>query len=172
MPTPTHEKIASYTVTGSTTANIILSSIPQTYSDLKLVLSLRNNVAVTSSNVLLYFNNDTTGSNYSNLFGQANGSSVGTGIVAAMINDVPGTSITSGYFGNTEVYIFDYANTSFYKHFQSRSSNDYNNTTSYMMNTVNRWQSSAAINSIRLENRTSGSFTQHSTVTLYGIKNS
>ena len=171
MPSPTHVKIETVTVTSGGSASIAFNSIPQTYTDLKLVLSLRNNVANTSSNVLMYFNGAGSGTNFPNMYIQGNGGSVSTGAVNTMIGDLPGTSITSGYFGNIEVYIYDYAQTTFYKHFHSRSAQEANSATAYMMNTVGRWNDSSAITSIRLDNRTSGSFTQYSTATLYGIKN-
>ena len=152
MPSPTHSLIQTVTVTSGGSASISFTSIPQTYTDLKLVLSLRNNVANTSSNSLIYFNGTGSGAAYPNFYMQGNGGSVSTGAVNTMIGDVPGTSITAGYFASCEAYIYNYTSTSLNKHFESRSAHEANSATAYMMTTCNKWNDASAITSIRIDN--------------------
>ena len=104
MPT-TYEPIQSYTL-GSATTGITFSSVPSTYTDLRVVLV----EATDGANLGIRFNSDTA-SNYSYTYVQGNGSTAsssrGTSATFGLMNG-NGTS-ASPKFGLLEIDIFSYA---------------------------------------------------------------
>jgi hypothetical protein len=71
----TYDCIATYTTTGSL-ASYTFSSIPQTYTDLKLIVSSRGTSFGNQTNIRVRFNGD-TGSTYHAVRGQSYGSGTG-----------------------------------------------------------------------------------------------
>ena len=166
----TFEAIATVTVGAGGAANIDFTSIPGTYTDLLIKISARNNDTAGAGNILIGFNSST--SNFTNKFLQGSGSSTGSSSVLQMIGDMDTDAETANTFNNIEVYIPNYASSN-NKSLSSDSVMENNAATAYQMLTANLWSDSAAITSIQLTNRTAGkNFKQHSTATLYGIKNS
>ena len=68
----TFVKIASATAGSGGSVNFDFTSIPQTFTDLQIVLSLR--ATSTNPTLIYYFNNDTTAANYTFRNINANGS--------------------------------------------------------------------------------------------------
>lgn len=60
----TMELIESQTVTGASVLSVSLTSIPQTYNVLELVMTMRTNAGVNYAGLNFTFNGDTTVSNY------------------------------------------------------------------------------------------------------------
>lgn len=159
----TYVPIATYTVP-SATASYTFSSIPSTYTDLRVIF----NGGVTSGaiNLHLEYNGD-TGSNYSNRDITGDGSS------ATSHGTSNTTSILCNYYGyltadqntNVLVDIMNYANTTTYKTNLTRANNAGNGTSA----TVGLWRSTAAINAVKVV-ASGGNFSNGSTITLYGIK--
>ena len=76
MPTTTYVPIESYTVSGTSTTEIVFGSggtIPQTYTDLVIVCNVQTTTATDDINI--QFNGDTSSSNYSFTQFFGNGSS-------------------------------------------------------------------------------------------------
>jgi hypothetical protein len=163
MPS-TYEPIATTTL-GTAALSITFSSIPATYTDLKLLLTLS---AATSASTRLRLNAD-TGTNYSQTFIQGDGTTVANGRFTSdtkwnLLNT--GHSTTSPFFINMD--IFSYAGSTF-KTALHTYNND-NNGTGSVEEYVSLWRSTSAITSIEIY-RTSINFAIGSTATLYGIKN-
>jgi hypothetical protein len=166
----TFELIASSTVGSSGAASIDFTSIPSTFTDLVVKLSLRINNSMTSA--YCYLNNDTTLSNYTDKRLLGNGStasSSGGAFPRIAISD--GTDATSSTFGNAEFYLPNYAGSS-----NKSISADYvaenNATLGYTgMNAV-LWSNTSAVNRITIVSSGGESFVQHSSAYIYGVKSS
>ena len=157
---PTYTPIAT-TNLGSA-SSYTFTSIPQTYTDLILIV---NDVANTSTNqgVYLLYNND-SGSNYSrtalraigstaNSFYQSNNPQLALGAAGSTNNPKPDIA-----------HIMNYSNTTTYKTTLSRG-NDAGTGLDAM---VHLWRNTAAITSITIYENTA-TFSTNATATLYGI---
>jgi hypothetical protein len=169
----TFNLISSVTV-GSPTTNITFSSIPQTYTDLQLVISGRSDFAQVYGGGTLRFNGD-TGSNYSwkRIYGQntSTGSSgnSGTGIVDW---DVNGSPTTANTFGSTQIYIPNYTGSN-YKSCSIDYSVENNSADGINGAVAGLWSNTAAITSISILSFTFATYylQQYTTAYLYGISN-
>jgi hypothetical protein len=157
-----HQELAS------AQASITFSSIPQTYTDLYLVVSPR---AVASSDfpaVGIRFNSATT--NYSTRYLLGSGSSAASGSVAGnylRVGNTSGSSQTSNTFGSFVIYIPNYtAATS--KSVSSDSVSENNATAGYQNIVAGLWSDNAAISTITV--LVDGfNMEAYSSATLYGI---
>jgi hypothetical protein len=170
----TYVAIATTTVGSGGTANITFSSIPATYTDLAILVSLRSNNSAVFDNVKITFNNNTSSYNYRSLNG--NGSAASSDSFTSdpadkIIGIINGDTSTASTFGSLYVYIPNYAGST-NKSLAIDSVSENNATTAYARIAANLWSNTAAITSIKLEPYAGTSFNQHSTATLYGIKNS
>lgn len=160
----TYVPIATTTLT-SVTQNLSFASIPQTYTDLVLVLSLR--ASTTASDAYFRYNNDSA-TNYSDTVLRGNGST------ASSVRDTsaPGIDIgvtavstdVSSFQTPTIINIMNYANTTTFKTALIRTSNS----TAMVSAIVGLWRSTAAISTINIVHRGTG-WDVGSTATLYGI---
>lgn len=165
-------KITSVTVGSGGSANIEFTSIPQTYTDLKIVMSARTSTVATSESCKMTFNGNTT--NYSTRYLFADGStpsSGSSGSPPAYVFRVSGANATASVFGNGEVYIPNYASSK-QKSFNDDSVAENNGSLTGMILTTNLFSNTTAITSIKIEPIGAGTFQQYSTATLYGIKSS
>ena len=154
---PTYTPIATQTTSGSTGA-VTFSSIPNTYTDLVVVI---NTSLSGLCNSLLQFNGD-TGSNYSGTVIVGNGSTATSGRNSNLTFSYLG--LYNASIGNLILNIQNYSNTTTYKTLLTRSNNS-----QYIESYVSLWRSTAAINSIYLTQDSGGNFSAGSTFTLYGI---
>jgi len=162
MPS-TYEPIATTTL-GSTASGITFSSIPATYTDLRLVISL---IPAAGTRANLQFNGD-TGTNYSRTLVYADGSSALTIQTANASFISPNTSDITGV--SLWTYdIFSYAGST-NKTALSTVSADANGS-GWVNRGVHLWRSTSAINSIYVYFATANTFAAGTTATLYGIKN-
>jgi hypothetical protein len=166
MPS-TYEPIATVTASGSSASQLVMSSIPSTYTDLIIVSNCRNS----GNNLSLYirFNND-SGSNYSTTYLYGNGSSAASGRITNRDSASIGYYVTpsTGFDFVAITQIQNYANTNTYKSLLTRS----NSTGSGYPGaeaSVSLWRSTAAINQIDIR-ISAGTIDSGSTFTLYGIK--
>jgi hypothetical protein len=181
----TYTLIQSVAVGSGGAASIEFGSIPQTYTDLILVGSLRS--TSTTSNTgnydpLLYrFNGSTSGYTARSLY--ASGTSASTGSLTTLtstnaggtwgrISDsgVNNSFSTASTFSSMSFYIPNYADSN-NKVFSHDFVQEQNQTVSYVEMDSALWSNTAAITSLALA-LLYGSFEQHSSVSLYGIKNS
>ena len=164
----TYERIATYTVSGSSTNEIQFASIPSSYTDLVIV----GNLGSTNGYPSARFNSD-TGSNYSvtNLSGDGTGTTADRATNRAVADiSFQTTTDTTGVKTNFICHIMDYCNTTTYKTMLSRV-NTASQSTSM---TVSLWRSTAAISNIKLYSSAGNGanlyiLTAGSTFTLYGI---
>ena len=169
MATTTYEPIQTQTLSSSA-GSVTFTSIPQTYTDLVLVSSMR---ATASGNqeFTLRLNSD-TGSNYSYTRVAGDGSSAfsdrGTNRTYIDMGYMPGSNSSSGVFGINNLSIMNYANTTTNKTLLYRW-NDAGAVNAYAAAEVGLWRSTSAITSITLA--TGGNLEAGSTFTLYGIAN-
>jgi hypothetical protein len=170
----TYTLISSVTVGSGGAANITFTSIPQTYTDLHLVVSARSADAVFLRGTSLRFNSNSSSSQYSyrELYGfnTSAGSFLETGIGQAFIGQIPGTSGTASTFGNTSIYIPNYT-LSNSKSFSVDSTTEINSSSNWQNDLLaNLWSETTAISSIYLLPST-GNYAQYSSAYLYGISN-
>ena len=166
----TYEAIATVTLNSSAT-NIEFTSIPATFTDICIVYSLRSDRASqVNSSGRISFNGNASNYSFKEIVGT--GSAVGnnSGADGALIY-VPASTATSSTFGNAAVYIPNYAgsnNKSYSVDFVAET----NATTIDGQGlSAGLWSDSSAITSVKVTEANSANFVQHSTATLYGIKN-
>jgi len=162
----TFDLIQTVTVGSGGAASIAFTSIPQTYTDLQVLVSGRTDGSGNGINIS--FNGNT--SNYSNRAVQGNGSNVSSygtyNRNAGMIND---SSQTASVFGSTVIYVLNYAGSTF-KSYSADSASEHNSSTSYLNLVAGLWSDVAAITSLTISPMF-GNFVYHSSASLYGIKN-
>lgn len=161
--------ISSQTL-ASPAASITFSSIPATYTDLKIFMSAKSNDSVAQGQYM-FFNgvNSSVSSKY--LIGD--GSSPATGSLTYMyIASIFGTNGTANAFNNTEIYIPNAFGTA-PKIYSTDGGAENNGTTAYT-NIITGLSSNttSAITSITISTQGSSSMITGSTFYLYGIKNS
>ena len=161
----TYNVISTQTLTGTATT-VTFSSVPSTYTDLVLVLSVKNTTANTYP--LVRFNSD-TGSNYSitTLVGSAAGavSYRASNQTSMYINYSDPLPTAASTFATFVVNLQSYSNSTTYKTILSRVGN----TGSAVEALAGLWRNTNAISTIALT-CDAGSYAAGSTFTLYGIK--
>lgn len=169
--------IATVTVGAGTTSSIEFTSIPATYTDLYVLLSLRDDRASTAGdNVKVTFNsNNNAVYSYRLLYagGGAAGSDSGTNEVQTRINYTNADNQTASTFGSLNMYVPNYTSSNA-KSMSSEGVSESNSTDPYMGLTAGLWNpaTQAAITSIKFQPYNGTNWKQYSTATLYGIKNS
>lgn len=158
----TYKKLETVTVGAGGVSSISFTSIPQTYTDLVIKLSSR------SSNPYIDINFNGLATNFSSLYGYGNGSSVGGGTQAKFLGVGSSTSNTANTFGNLEVIIANYVSSQ-YKSYSAYSAQETNAASAEMHTVAGLWSNTAAITSIQIYPEGSGTFSQYTTATLYGI---
>jgi hypothetical protein len=163
----TYESIATSTL-GSATQTVTFSSIPQTYTDLVLIVSNVKHSFGGSDTVrdnLVQFNAD-TGANYSITFMYGDGTSAGTirnNNISAVNTDYPMTSATTG--GLIIANIQNYSNSTTYKTVVQRTI-----TPTRASAYVNLWRNTAAITSMVVGASSGYTLSAGTIITIYGIK--
>jgi hypothetical protein len=169
----TFKLIASSTVGSGGTASIDFSSIPQTYTDLMAVISLRgvNSAGPESYFAYASFNGLTTNRTYRRLeaYGGGVGSDSGSNYPVSVAG---GTLTTANTFSSGTFYIPNYSSTTVNKSYSTEWASENNSTTAYDIGFIaGLWSATSAITSMSIT--LSGSnLAQYSTAYLYGIKNS
>ena len=168
MATPTYTLLNSYQATGSV-ASIAFTSIPQTYTDLLLVGSLRETQAGVIGGPKVRPNNVTTNFTGKRLYGA--GTSYGSDNLTAWFLLDCCSNATTNTFGNSEIYIPNYTS-SINKSASVNSTMENNSTTDWEVEIHGSlWSNTSAITSLYVY-PDSGNFVQYSSLYLYGIKNS
>jgi len=165
MPDTSTEVAIATTTLGSAAANITFSSIPATYTDLRLVVTL---FTTSNGNVLLELNNDTS-SLYSYTAIRAGGSSVVASRSTGNPNSLMGfggSGATGGIPALSLIDIFSYAGSTF-KTILSNTSSDKNGS-GFTSCLVNLYRSTTAVSTVKLLSD-GGNFDVGTTATLYGI---
>jgi hypothetical protein len=164
---PTYTKIASNTVGAGGVSSVTFSSIPATYTDLVVKLSVRTNAAGTYDQLNWSFNGTTTG--YTNRILQGDGTSAASYNAATReLGIINGNTATASTFSSTDFYMPNYTSSSF-KSYSIDSVTEHNATTAYSQLDAGLWSNTAAVTSIAIN--AGSTFLQYSTFTLYGISN-
>lgn len=169
MPT-TFTQIGTAQVVGSGgAASINFTSIPNTYTDLCVLYSIRVNS--TNDLLLMSFNGVTTG--YTNRWVYGNGSSAsssGNSGFERLVAWVDTTDNTASTFGNAQTYIPNYAGST-YKSYLTDFVSENNATGAEAGFMASLWSNTAAITSIKIEHTAGANILEHSTAYLYGVSN-
>jgi hypothetical protein len=159
----TYKLINSVTVGSGGAASITFNSIPQTYTDLIVKFSTKEE-STGAWQILVDFNNTTANRTHRRL--QGNGASASSSNAS---NILAATSVGIPPFGSGEMYIPNYTSSN-NKSVSIDSVSEYNATESYQMLTAGLWSDSSAITSIKLYVN-GGDIAEYSTAYLYGISN-
>jgi hypothetical protein len=173
---PTMVLIEDKYLSAGDAASFDFTSIPATYTHLKLLMTLRSDRNADGDSVIMKINND-AGNNYvwviqyiNSAGSPANVKQVTLGAPPTIYYCVAGTG-TANYISNNEVTLFDYAQTSIFHSWQSRGYEmDKSAGTPYIYDGGGQWGSTSAINQITLTPLTGTNWKQYSRVTLYGLK--
>ena len=163
----TFELIAKTEVGSGGAANIEFTSIPATFTDLKVIWSVR---AGADSAADISFNGSTANRSRKNIYGDGSGVGSQNATNFYLLGSVGRSDYTANTFSNVELYIPNYAGSN-NKSFSADSLNENNSYEAYMSLTAGLWSNTNAITSITITPN-AGSFVQYSTAYLYGIKNS
>lgn len=162
------QPIYTQTVGSGGISMVTFNNIPQTYTDLKIVISSRSTFTSGMDSLGIYFNGSQA--NISNTFVTGNGSSPASNrstYRAVGAND--SAFATANTFANTEIYIPNYTSSNF-RQMLIDSVTENNATPSNQLLGANLWSQTTAITSLSFDNSTSGqNFVQYSTFSLYGI---
>ena len=158
----THYLIGKVTVGSDGASSITFSSIPQTFTDLLLVTSLRWSSTI-DDNFYLIFNSNTSSYSYRHLRG--NGSNAASGNLSSQSSLwtgwTLGSNFTANTFSNTSHYIPNYAGST-NKSYSIDSVMETNATTAYAVLAAGLWSNTAAITSITLAPGVGTNFVQYS----------
>jgi hypothetical protein len=165
----TFEKIATVDVGLLGAASIDFTSIPSTFTDLCVKLSLRASTLDVNKDCYITLNGST--SSFSGRYLQGNSTAAGSFTLARYIGNVPDAGATTSTFSNGEIYIPNYAGSS-NKSFSIDTVQENNSSTTgtaLVQFIAGLWSNTAAITSLSVA-PSAGTFVQYSTATLYGIK--
>ena len=150
---------------GTAAASIEFTSIPQTYTDLVVVCSLRGDQNAANGFTNIGFNSST--SSFSTRFLQGDGSGAASSTGTRGIAYLSNAFHTSNTFDSTTVYIPNYTGST-NKSFSADSVVENNATTSWQFIVAGLWSNTAAITSIQITPNT-GNFIAGSIISLYGV---
>jgi hypothetical protein len=157
--------IASTTV-ATATSSIAFNSIPQTYTDLVMILSSRSTSANNwTSSYITGVNGSGRTINVRNLV--ADGSTVSSG--TSLLYTTQGNTWPANYFGSLKMYFPDYTNTTMNKSVTVDMTADGNGTGGQMFLGAGTIVLTAAISSFSIGN--DANWAVNTTAYLYGIKN-
>lgn len=165
MAALTYKVISSQTL-NSDTATVTFNSIPATYTDLVLKMTLRTTNSTNDCDVAVRFNGD-TGANYAWNQMYATSGGIGGNSTTTATSLLAGNIVGGGsYLGYVplEMNIFNYAQTTMYKGTLHQGCNAHR-TVVYL---AGNWRNTNAISSITISIQ-SGDIASGSILTIYGI---
>ena len=148
-------------------ASIEFTSIPQSFTDLVVVMSLRSARTNAVEGLLIAFNGSTANFTHRSLYGTLSSAASFSGSVGR-VGVINGDSSTSNTFANQSVYIPNYTGAS-NKSFSVDSASEDNSTSAWIELVAGLWSQTAAITSIRFTPDLGNNLLAGSTVSLYGI---
>jgi hypothetical protein len=160
--TSTYDKVLTYTIP-SPQASYTFTSIPTTYTDLVMIVSIPSSVTGANSFIRVGNGSIDTGSNYSDT------QIYGTGSAAGSTRNSNYGYAYGGVVGANCVSIINfmnYSNTTTYKTILARG----NAAGTYVDAVVSLWRSTSAINTIQFQDGGAANLPTGTTLTLYGIK--
>lgn len=172
----TYELIETITL-GSDAASVTFSAIPQTYTDLKMLCSLRCTRVGSGTDqgaVLLKFNNISGGGVYSSRMLRGSGTAAsslntGTGYDGVYIGECASASNTANTFTSGEVYIPNYTGNT-QKPVSVTMTSENNTAFAFMECVAGLWTGTAAATSLTIAEHNGTNYVSNSSFSLYGIK--
>lgn len=171
--------IKTHTVGSGGESIITFNNIPQTYTDLMILGSVKTSRNSANDFIKGYFNSDTADGNYTgflnyNTTGAISGVSFAGASAPRYFGDVPGNSAgVASMFSQTRIWINGYSdsNTKSYGS-ESGQNSAVSGTTQLLTYSQGRWGGTSAITSISFTCGVTGPWVEFSTMSLYGIQGS
>ncbi len=163
--------ISSVTVGSGGSANMSFTSIPNTYTDLCVKFSGRSSTGFNAADIYLTLNGSSTSYTGKYLMKDSSDATPVSSTSATtkfLVGFVPATQATASAFGSAEIYIPSYTSSN-NKSISVESVTENNANIQWIYMGSGLWSNSAEINEVTLTDA-SGTFAQHSTAYLYGIK--
>lgn len=162
--------LVSTTTLATATASITFSAIPQTATDLILLLSGRSTASVVVAGSLFTLNGSNA-AEYAGKFLYGNGSAAasetsGTTVISGASN-IPGANATANTFGSLSMIIANYTLASA-KSISFEAVSENNGTVAYQSINAASWNSSSAVTSISITTG-GGNYAAGSTASLYTV---
>jgi len=165
----TFELISSVTVGSGGAASITLSSIPATFTDLCVKLSVRDSSTGGYANdILIAINGSSSSLSHRMIYGT--GSATASTTNPTWFANAPANTSTANTFGSTEIYFPNYLNAE-NKSYSVDSVTENNATAALAMLTAGLRSNTATITSLTFTLAGGVNFSQYSTAYLYGVKN-
>jgi hypothetical protein len=160
----TYNNIGSYTMP-SAAASYTFSNIPQTYTD--LILVIKGGVASAAGSLFVRFNGD-SGNNYSSTVMSGDGSAMSYRCINGQSGLViSGDTVGVGTNTLTTTHFMGYSNQgTYHKLGMSRSDNYNGNVSSF----ISKWSNTAAITSIQVYSVNAATIDANVSMNLYGIR--
>jgi len=154
------------------TAYIEFITIPATYTDLLVLLSLRTENTGTGDTVRVQFNSSAANFTARELSGGGSGSAGSSTRTDGYIGYMNANASTASTFSNISLYIPNYTSSN-YKSYSVDKVSEENGTTAYAELVAGLWSQTAAITTLKfISAGVSIDLAQYSTAYLYGISNS
>jgi hypothetical protein len=167
---PSTYNAISTTTLSSANSSISFTSIPATYTDLRVVLTYTTSISGEDARVR--FNSD-TGANYSITRIRTTGASESTSRLTSQSSLILCDNVSIGSSTTIPqlltIDVLSYAGST-YKTVLAENASDYNGSGT-LTKTVGLWSSTSAITTILIGTLTAATFNVGTTATLYGIKN-
>lgn len=162
------QHIETVTVGSGGAGSIVFSNIPDTFTDLFIVKSLRTNSAV--SVVLIRLNGSEADISVRRLQGAGSGSPSSSTVPSNTAGFACGATDTSSTFANSSLYIPNYRS-NLPKAYSSDAVTENNATQAFQQIASGFWNNTAAITSIELypDPNAASAWVEHSSASLYGI---
>ena len=164
MPTPTYTPLATVTL-GSSASSVTFSSIPATYRDLIIVLSVKSTSAADQDGLFIRLNNDSSNGSRVTMLGRASNE---------RLSDT-GTAIGTPLAGNPAnlspiiIQVMDYSATDKHKSVLVRANSDAPSQNGVVAAVAGRWASTSAVTSVVLLPEVGPNFASGSTFNLFGV---
>ena len=174
MSLETMTKLSSVTVGAGGSSSISFTNIPQGYTDLKVVMSLRSSAGsltggfADSSWVSVNGSSSTNGS-FRHIWGQGSGANTNSGSLT-YIAPINGSGSSASAFSNVELNVKNYSANRLKSYSVDSASENASASANFLSLIAGVWTNSSPITSLVLYCG-EGNFVQHSTAVLYGIKN-
>jgi hypothetical protein len=167
----TYKALSTVTVGAGGSSTITFSNIPQTYTDLRIVLSARTDRSgFPNDNIRVYPNGSSSNLSERYLLGFGSGVTSATDTSGLGAAGAVGASATASTFSNVEVYIPNYTGST-NKQFAVNAVSENNATDGRQGLTANLWSSTTPITSLTIVPSSGPNFVQYTTATLYGVFN-
>lgn len=165
------QPIFAQTLSG-TASSITFNNIPQTFTDLKIVVSVRMSNASTLGYTTFRFNGDSASTLQSYTYLDSNNGSSPFSARATSTPwflNTPAANSTSNTFSNSEIYIPNYSSANFKQGIMDATGEN-NATQAWLTEYAALYRSTSPITSITFNDVFNGaSFVANSAITLYGI---